>query len=206
WNFSVEQQLARDTSLELAYVGNRGIHLTSYYDLNEVPLASRVQAAFLTQGGDVNKLRPAANYGTISFFSRNGDSYYNALQVLFRSRLGNHSNLQLSYTWSHSIATFALDDSSGGINPPAFTDLTNTRADRGNSTINRPNIFVANAVFFLPKLADANAFVKNTLGGWEFNTITTAEQGNSTTIFAVNPNVTNGVSLGSLSGTGYTNN
>ncbi|HKT23373.1 MAG TPA: carboxypeptidase regulatory-like domain-containing protein [Terriglobales bacterium] len=206
WNFSVEQQLARDTSIELAYVGNRGIHLTSYYDLNQVPTASRVQAAFLTQGGDVNKLRPAPNYGTISFFSRNGDSYYNALQVLFRSRFGNHSNLQLSYTWSHSIATFALDDSSGGINPPAFTDLSNTRLDRGNSTINRPNIFVANAVFYLPKLNDANGFVKSTLGGWEFNTITTAEQGNSTTIFAVNPSDAGGTSLGSLSGTGYTNN
>ncbi|HET9742005.1 MAG TPA: carboxypeptidase regulatory-like domain-containing protein, partial [Terriglobales bacterium] len=34
WNFSIEQQLAQDTSLELAYVGNRGIHLTDYYDLN----------------------------------------------------------------------------------------------------------------------------------------------------------------------------
>src|SRR6185437_13815900 len=104
WNFSVEQQLAKDTSLELAYVGNRGIHLTSYYDLNQVPTANRVQAAFQTDAGKVNALRPAANYGTISFFSRDGDSYYDALQVLFRSRMGNHSNLQLSYTWSHSIA------------------------------------------------------------------------------------------------------
>jgi hypothetical protein len=99
-----------------------------------------------------------------------------------------------------------LDDSSGGINPPAFTDLTNTRLDRGNSTINRPNIFVANAVFYLPKLNDANGFVKSTLGGWEFNTITTAEQGNSTTIFATTPSDLGGTKLGSLSGTGYTNN
>lgn len=206
WNLSIEQQLARDTSLELAYVGNRGEHLTEAYDLNEVPLANRVDAAFQTASTGVNALRPAANYGQVPFFSRTGDSYYHALQVLLRSRLGNHSSLSAAYTWSHSIANIDLADSSGGLSTGAYTTLTDTRLDRGNSTINRPNIFVANAVFYLPKLSDAERFVKSAFGGWEFSTITTAESGNSTTVYAVVPTDANGGRIGSMSGTGFTNN
>ncbi|HET9741298.1 MAG TPA: hypothetical protein VFQ00_00990, partial [Terriglobales bacterium] len=207
WNFSIEQQLAQDTSLELAYVGNRGIHLTDYYDLNTVPVDNRIASAFAPSGnaGAVNALRPAPTYGSVAFFSRNADSYYHALQVLLRSRLGNHSTFQASYTWSHSIADFDLADSSGGLNPPAFTDFHDPGLDRGNSTINRPNIFVGNAVFFLPKFAGANGFIKNALGGWEFNTIATAENGNSITIYANTPS-TPGAGLNSLAGTGFTTN
>jgi len=206
WNFSVEQQLVRDNSLELAYVGNRGIHLTEAYDLNQVSAASRVQAAFATDATGVNAVRPAPGFGQIPFFSRTGDSYYHALQVLFRTRLSNFSSLSAAYTWSHSIADVDLADSSGGISSGAYSDLSNTRLDRGNSTINRPNIFVANAVFYLPKLNDTNRFVKNTIGGWEFSTIGTAENGNSITVFGVVPTDANGGRIGSMSGTGFTNN
>ena len=34
WNFAVEQELARDTALELAYIGNKGLHLSTALDLN----------------------------------------------------------------------------------------------------------------------------------------------------------------------------
>jgi hypothetical protein len=99
-----------------------------------------------------------------------------------------------------------LDDSSGGLSNGAYTILNNTRLDRGNSTINRPNIFVANAIWNLPKLSDANPFVRGALGGWEFSTITTAENGNSITVFATVPTDANGGRIGSMSGTGFTNN
>jgi hypothetical protein len=51
-------------------------------------------------------------------------------------------------------------------------------------------------------LKGSNLFVRNTLGGWEFTTITTAESGNSMTVFT--PGVGSGIS--SLSGTGFTQN
>jgi hypothetical protein len=121
---------------------------------------------------------------------------------MFRTKFKQHVNLQAVYTWSHSISDIELDNSSGGGGPSNFSDYTNHRLDKGNSTINRPHIFVLNTIINGPELKGSNLFVRNTLGGWEFTTITTAESGNSMTVFT--PGVGSGIS--SLSGTGFTQN
>jgi len=208
----VERQLAPNTTLEVGYVGNRGIHLTSKYDLNQVLPADRVNAAFTS--GNLHAFRPASNDGAIIFFNRGAYSDYHALQMLLRSRVQNRYQFQVSYTYSHTIASTELDDSSAGTSGSTvaslFTDLNQMKLDKGNTTINRPHIFVANAVFYLPKLANSNNFVKQTLGSWEASTIFTAESGASVTVF---DNGVTGASVGvvkstlaSLSGTGYTAN
>jgi len=183
WNLSVERQLGRDTAVELGYVGNKGLHLTSTYDQNGVLPQFRGIAAFAS-GTSLNNLRVAPGFSGINFFSRQGWSSYHSLQALFRTRFNKHSEIQASYTWSHSIANVQLDNSSGGGSSGDFTDFTNPNLDKGNSAINRPNIFVGNAIFYLPTLGNANGFVKNALGGWEVASIATVEDGNSITIYA----------------------
>jgi hypothetical protein len=205
WNTSIEQQLVPNTTLELAYVGNTGIHLTSMADLNAVPRANWTQSAFLT-GSALNALRPAGNFGTIGEFARGGHSTYHSLQALFRSRLRSFSTFQMSYTYSHSIADVELDNSSGSINQQAFIDPTNTAIDKGNTNINRPHIFVANEVFYLPKLTGSNAFARETLGGWELNSIINVQSGASLTIFSSGASAVGGSKLTSLTGNGFTNN
>ncbi|HXM97329.1 MAG TPA: carboxypeptidase regulatory-like domain-containing protein [Candidatus Dormibacteraeota bacterium] len=175
----------------------------------------------------INGLRPAGNFGSLNYFSRDGHSTYHALQVQFRSKLRNFSNIQAAYTWSHTIADFEQDAANGGASQGSFTDIQNLRADRGNATINRPHIFVFSEVFFLPKFEHQNGFIRETVGGWEFNTILTAESGNSITVYqsglsqakgkldpnsdplvCTAPGVLNPFpcNLQSLTGTGYTNN
>ena len=131
----------------------------------------------------INTIRPAGNFGAINFFSRDGHSSYHALQVLFRTKFSKVSTLQAAYTWSHTIANIEEDAANGGASQGSFTDIQNLALDRGNATINRPNIFVLNEVFFLPRLENHGLFVRSTLGGWEFNTIFTAENGNSITVY-----------------------
>jgi Carboxypeptidase regulatory-like domain len=200
WNVSVEQQLARNTALQIGYVGNVGVHQTSTYDINQVPESDFALGAFLAGSGSgttpsINKLRPASNFGAINLFSRDGHSTYHSLQVMFRSKLSNFSTFQAAYTWSHTIADIEEDAANGGASQGSFTDIQNLQADRGNSTINRPNIFVLNEVFFLPKLEHKNAFLKNTAGGWEFNTIFTAENGNSITVYQTSLGTNNATAL-----------
>jgi hypothetical protein len=188
WNLSIEQQLARNTALQIGYVGNAGIHQTSTYDINQVPDSLFALGAFLggsSQGTtpSINVLRPASNFAAINYFSRDGHASYHALQVLFRSKLRNFSTIQAAYTWSHTISNIEEDAANGGGSQGSFTDIQNLQVDKGNSTINRPNIFVLNEVFFLPKLEHRNEFLRQTAGGWEFNTIFTAENGNSITVY-----------------------
>jgi hypothetical protein len=237
WNFSVEQQLARNTSLQVGYVGNSGIHLTSMEDLNRVPQADWANSAFLG-GNQVNGLnnnptnidsyRPASNFGMIGEFARGGHSSYHSLQALFRSRVGSRSTFQASYTWSHSIGDVDLDNSSGSVNQEAFIDPANTRLNKGNTNVNRPNIFVANEVFDLPKFSKSNVFVQNALGGWSINSIINIQSGASFSVYSnisqgidqnatVNPmqipgagpcsaaNLSNCYQLNSLTGTGFGN-
>jgi hypothetical protein len=188
WNVSVEQEVARNTALQVGYVGNVGIHQTTTYDINQIPESGFATAAFMgssSQGAtpSYNVLRPTPNFGRINYFSRDGHSNYHALQVQFRSKLSNFSNINAAYTWSHTIANFEQDAANGGGSQGSFTDIQNIGADRGNATINRPHIFVLNEVFFLPKFEHQASFVRETVGGWEFNTIFTAESGNSITVY-----------------------
>jgi hypothetical protein len=220
WNASVERELFRNTALQLGYVGNAGIHLTSQADLNEVPRTGWAQTAFLN-GNDLNAYRPAGNFGMIGEFARGGHASYHSLQALFRSRLSNYSSFQMSYTYSHSIGDAELDNSSGNVNQGAFIDPTRTFLDKGNSNINRPHIFVANEVFFLPKLASHTELVQKTIGGWELNSIISVESGTSLSVLtngasdansgvapATNCGVAGNVTckLSSLTGTGFGNN
>ncbi|MGH9941224.1 MAG: carboxypeptidase regulatory-like domain-containing protein [Pyrinomonadaceae bacterium] len=184
WNLTVDQQLWRDAVLEVGYVGNRALHQLLNYDINQPVPANRAQAAFLQ---NANALRPFRNYGNILKWERSGSASYHALQTLFKTRLFTRSQLQASYTWSHSIANAPLDDSSGAQSANTRLDTYNGRLEKGNSGINRPHIFVANAIFYLPTLKDSNAFVRTALGGWEYATIITLSSGSSLT-----PNITNG--------------
>jgi hypothetical protein len=183
WNLSVEQQVARNTTLQIGYVGNTGEHLTSMRDSNALPNTNWLQGAFAS-GPAQNALRPANNFGMIGGFLRGGHASYHSLQALFRAQTGSFSTFQAAYTWSHSIGNVELDNSSGSVNQEATTDLYNPGLDKGNTNINRPNIFVANEVFFLPKMAKYNKLVQNTAGGWEFNSIITAAEGSSFSVFS----------------------
>ena len=178
WNLSVEHSLAKETTLQLAYVGNRAIHQLTTSDINEVPSSQWDACAFMS---NCNSLRPYANDGFLTWWSHLGDANYHALQALFRGKVKG-ALVNATYTYSHSIGDVPLDESNGTANSQTLTWAGNPGLDRGNTQINRPHIFVANLLVPLPELKGQNAFVKNALGAWQVGGITTAESGPSTTI------------------------
>ena len=202
YNISVEQEIARNTTIQVGYVGNKGIHLTDSRDTNPIPDNNWLTAAFVATGGPQNQYRPAFNFGEIPQFSRGGEANYNSLQVLFKAQTGAFSTFQAAYTWSHSLGDVAEDDSSGSLSAQATTDQYNTKLDKGNTDINRPNIFVANEVFYLPKFEKQNRFVQNTAGGWEANSIFTMAEGSSFTVLSNGASGSGGSTLSDLVGTG----
>ena len=202
WNATVEQQLARNTTIEIGYVGNTGVHLTSMYDLNTIPQSNWAQSVY-ENGSTQNLLRPAYNFGTIGGFARGGHASYHSLQTMFRSQLGQ-STFQAAYTWSHSIGNVEEDNSSGSFNQQAVTAQGLSYLDKGSTNINRPNIFVLSEVYYLPKFEKYNKLVQSTLGGWQINGIFSAAHASSLTVFA-NGGYNNGAVSG-LIGTGYVGN
>ena len=69
WNLSVEHSFARETSLQLAYVGNRSIHQLTTSDINEVPQSQWAACSFMT---NCNTLRPYPNYGFLNLVVASG--------------------------------------------------------------------------------------------------------------------------------------
>jgi hypothetical protein len=118
----------------------------------------------------------------LGYWTHQGHSSYNALQVLFKTQY-KRSQLNAAYTWSHSIANVLLDNSDGGVGVSSFTDPSRPYLDRGNSAINRPQIFVANFTYFLPDLNQRAALTRGVLGGWEISSIITDAMGNSQTMY-----------------------
>jgi hypothetical protein len=181
WNLTVERELASNTKLELAYVGNRGIHLRDFADANAVPLANRLAFALDSQ----NSHRPFGNggWGTIYQEQWTAFSNYHALQALFRTRV-KAVDAQFAYTWSKSLSNTDISDSSGGANQGnAYLDPLKPRLDYGPTTINRPHILVGNIVYNAPALAGQSGLIRNTLGSWEVSSILSYASGPSLTMY-----------------------
>ncbi len=210
WNLTVQQQLNPNSLFTISYVGNRGIHLTSSYDINQIPIQNWLPASF-TNGNAQNAYRPFSNYQTLTWWAHDGNSNYNGLQALIKTRM---KSLELTgaYTWSHSLSDIVLDDSGGGLGSQTRTYYPDKGLDYGNGDTNRPNNFVANVIYYLPQLSGSNALVRGTAGGWELGAITSAANGNSFTVYqgpGISENSSNlgGLSstLNALAQTGFTN-
>ena len=106
WNVTVERELFRNTLVELAYVGSRGLGLLGQTNLNEVPPENRLAYA---QTGDA-ALRPLDGItgigdGDLALWQHDRNSIYHGLQAALNSRFGHGSVLALAYTWSKLITT-----------------------------------------------------------------------------------------------------
>ena len=165
---SVQKQLAKNTLLDIAYVGNHGVHLQGFVNANQ-------------ENPSLNYARPFGNWpsditeGLNEFYSN-----YNALQVKYEQRMVAGLTLLNSFTWERS-----LDNASASLegNTPSPQDANNLRADYGQSDYNLPIENVTSLVYDLPVghgrhfLNDSNPVVNAVLGGWQVSAISTAQSG-----------------------------
>ena len=207
WNLGVQHEIARNTVLELVYVGNKGQDLLGQTNLNEIPVNSRVE---YSRTGNV-ALRPLNGVagigdGNPTLTTRDRSSIYHALQTQLVSRFGHGSLLSLSYTWAKSIANTGLGNADGpGISQRnAYTDSTQPDLDRARSAVDRQHVFAGTLVLGLATLEDKSSLVRNIFGNWELASIVQASSGYPYTIFlGAVPGLSGN---GSLAGTGYNGN
>jgi hypothetical protein len=152
WNIGVQQQLSRDTVLEVNYVGNHGTHLNSTNPFNDPSPGP----------GAIQGRRPYPMFGNISYFSQDMSSDYNALQVKAEKRYGAGLWFLLSYTWSKSIT---IQDT-----PAAGGDFY---FERATSSFDIPQNVAFNMGYELPFgrgkrfLSNSHWLAQGLLGGWQ---------------------------------------
>jgi hypothetical protein len=173
YNLQLQQQFGSSTVVTVAYVGNKSDHLATGYNYNTVKMG--------TPPGPV--LFP--NLGQVIAEFNNGTSHYNALQTSVNHRTGNNLMLTAAYTWSHNI-----DDSDGYIGYYTVSPLYvfDNRYNKGNSTLDQRNVFVASALYNLPfgkgQMFGShwNRGIDLVAGGWQLNTVVQAETGTPVSI------------------------
>ena len=171
YSLQIEQQLAPKTLFSLAYVGNKSDHLATGYNYNTTTLSGGPQ------------LFP--NLGQVVAQFNNGTSHYNSLQTSIEQKYAYGLTLTGSYTWAHNI-----DDSDGYLGYYAVSPLYvfDTRINKGNSSLDQRNVFVASALYELPfghgkKIGNNWGRTLDTIaGGWQINTIVQAEGGTPVTV------------------------
>ncbi|MFZ0274049.1 MAG: TonB-dependent receptor [Acidobacteriaceae bacterium] len=158
WNLQAEQQLGKYDVVDLAYVGTKSDHLSTYYPYNIYQFGTGLQN-FPT-------------YGSITYEDYDGAANYNGLQLHYQHRQGNNLLVTGSYSWSH-----ALDDSPGAAQSSTAPLYYNPKADYGNSLNDQRNVFSSSILYKLPFgrgqmiLGSASYPVNLIVGGWQLNII-----------------------------------
>ena len=119
WNVSVQREIARNTTLEVGYVGSKGYDLLLPYDVNQVPLATKRQrrpiARSSTPGSDSDARRGAPavrrlrRHAASRSSTTRGKTTYHSLQTQLVSRFGHGSQFQASYTLSKTTGDVHAD-------------------------------------------------------------------------------------------------
>jgi hypothetical protein len=183
---SVQRELAKNTRLDVAYVGNHGLKLQGFVNANQLnPAVGFAQAN-----------RPFPKFSDITEALNEFTSNYNSLQVRYEQRFVGGLTVLNSFTWSH-----ALDNASASLegNTPAPQDGNNIRADYGQSDYNLPIDDITSFIYELPVgrgrrfLSGSNGFVDAVLGGWQTSVINTMQSGTPFNL-TYSPSATNQVS------------
>ena len=172
FSVGVERQLANNSVLSVAYVGNQNRHQSANVEVN-LP-AQNTLSSLSTLGGPVqyNTAVPYLGYHQIDLYENTLNSHYNGLQVNLHTNIKRDLTLQVAYTYSH-----AYDQGTGG-DLALVSDPYNFAYDNGPSTLDRTHIGLVNFIYDLPIFRNTqNKLLKGTLGGWEVSGIVTMETG-----------------------------
>lgn len=173
YSIGFERELAPNSVLSVAYVGNQNRHQNDYRETN-LPNQSTLTSLSTLPGGTIpyNLAVPYLGFNSIKLGENAGNGHYNGLQVNLHSQIKNDLTLQVAYTFSK-----AIDPSTGG-DLYNVSDPYNRAYDNGPSVLDRTHIALVNFVYEVPFFRSSqHRVIKSTIGGWELSGIVTMETG-----------------------------
>lgn len=146
---ALQQQLGRQESFSISYVGSAGRRLIQSADI----------------------LGPNPSFYSADLIGNTASSSYHALQLQFERRLSHGLQALASYTWSHSI-----DDGSNGtfgVGSNGFVPGQVENSNRGPSDFDRRNVLTAGVTYNI-RAAKGNALVTALQTGWSLESVVEA--------------------------------
>lgn len=171
WNVSIQRQFGRSTSVELAYIGNKGSKLETNVPVNR-PLPGP---------GDIDARRPFPSLSEGFDVAHEASSIYHALQVKIEKTYSHGLSLLGAYTWAKSIDNSSSDFGSG------VQDQYNLRAERALSDFDYRHRLSVGYLYELPfgrskAFNPSNRVMQAIVSGWETTGIITLQSGSPFTV------------------------
>jgi hypothetical protein len=218
WNASVQRELTRHTTIDVAYVGSRITRVgVPDSNLNQLtveqlalgqPILATVQNPFFgsipqsSSLGDprisvAQLMKPFPEYTTVSLYRNNvGKQDYHGLTMKFQQRYSRGLTYIVSYTRSRLMDDAgSVFDASILTGPPAnfqMADSFNRELERDYSTGDIPHLFVASAVWDLPigngRAIEPRGVIGALTGDWSVSTIVTLQSGSPVAVTQTNSN------------------
>ncbi len=222
---SFQREFRRDWSVEVRYLGTRGIHLITQNRLNiqarvspedgrpglptyitNVPTQAQIDAlpastlTLANINARSNLVPKYANAGfngaaIVSFLS-NGNSTYNGASAQVTKRLTKGFQMTAAYTFSHLIDDTTAEVFSTVLSPRRVEDFQNLKRERATSALDHRHRFVTSSIYELPWFNNKTGFAGVLLGGFSLSGTYTAESGERITIRSGNDANGNGDSAG----------
>ncbi|HXI41095.1 MAG TPA: carboxypeptidase regulatory-like domain-containing protein [Bryobacteraceae bacterium] len=172
WSASVEKSLGKETTLEIGYLGSRGLHLQRAHLINNAPpgpgliqprrpyhTASFIDGTVLPS--DLNVLNTTFPVSGVNVLENSARSWYDAGYMNVRRRYSSGLSLLANYTFSKDLSD-APDFRSPMFESTVAQDNSNLRAEKGPACDVRHRLAMS-AVY------DVHAF-----GAWHWARIATA--------------------------------
>jgi hypothetical protein len=203
WTLGVQHAFANDFTLEVRYVGTRGVHLPAQIQLNKQPVVTSsfnlptyvtapsqatldalpttladINSAFSAGGNIVPAFKAAGfNQSTITSYQPWASSTYHGLATQVTKRMSHGLQFVGSYTYSHLIDDATAEVFSTVLAPRRSQNGLDLPADFSNSILDHRHRFTLAMIYDVPFFKHSNAFVRNTIGNWEIAPIYTYQSG-----------------------------
>ena len=207
WSLGVQHELFRNSSIELRYVGTRGLELPAQQRLNSLsafnpnalggPIAplptffsessvpgTIVAPASSLQDFDNYNPQPLSVdgfFGNVTTFPSAGWNTYHGISVDFQHRFTKGLYFRTNYTFSKNIDDATNELFSSFVNPRRAQDGFNFANEKGRSALDLTHKFAMTWVYDLPNVGTSNGFLKILAHGWEWNGSYLVESGQPVT-------------------------
>ena len=187
WFAGIQQQITKNTMIEIDYNGNHSLRLPILGDYNQAeanPVTSTCNSTVTSGCLGVQARRPIPSFGPITWVDPVGNNNYNGLSIRAEHHFDGGLYFLNSFTWGKALGDSeqALEYYAGYVeaNPQNIQDLS---AEYGPSSFDIKFNNVTSIVYQVPfgkgmkYGAHMNCAEDAAFGGWEFNFINTAHTG-----------------------------
>jgi hypothetical protein len=178
WNVSAQRDVGFGTTVDVAYVGNRGVDLSRRVPANLGPLSRSAEVA---AGVSPQLVRPFPNLSAFDIVNYDGFSQYHGLHVKATRRFRAGFSLDANYTLSKYTDSGSFTGNGRNLanvqRPDELPEL-----EYGPSSLDRRHVFSLAWIWELPFGAGQRGLLSALAGGWQINGLLSAADGLPLTI------------------------